>query len=391
MRFFTKKVSILLILILTVSLNTPMVKATTLTNAGWWSSSKNNNSTENKTNTPLNKQKHEEKKLDNTIKKSTLSFNGLTNEQIIDVLIKLLNDKFNHIMDNVSSAVTNNNDDVSNNLKKLSTPKEEKKLDNIDINKDNNIVFSKINILQNKLQKESYALGVSFGKYLKNAYDEQVKINIKLDKHYIIQGIQDILYNQQILLSNEEIQNNIQLLEIDIKNASINFIKLQAHKNDILGKEYINNFAKMKNVKKTKTGLLYKIQKTGKGSYIPQHGNVLITVNYIGKLIDGTEFDNTFSRKMPLSINLQKVIPGWQEGLKYVKKGGKIILVVPPNLAYGHNLIPGIPVNSTLIFEIELIDFKPNMSNKNHYIKNKKIHTIFKIQKNVKKSSFINN
>jgi FKBP-type peptidyl-prolyl cis-trans isomerase FkpA len=53
------------------------------------------------------------------------------------------------------------------------------------------------------------------------------------------------------------------------------------------------------------------------------------------------------------------VIPGWTEGLKNIKKGGKIKLVIPPDLAYGKTGVPGIPANSTLVFDVELLDIKP--------------------------------
>ncbi|HBC82092.1 MAG TPA: FKBP-type peptidyl-prolyl cis-trans isomerase FkpA, partial [Escherichia sp.] len=53
------------------------------------------------------------------------------------------------------------------------------------------------------------------------------------------------------------------------------------------------------------------------------------------------------------------VIPGWTEGLKNIKKGGKIKLVIPPALAYGKTGVPGIPANSTLVFDVELLDIKP--------------------------------
>lgn len=82
-------------------------------------------------------------------------------------------------------------------------------------------------------------------------------------------------------------------------------------------------------------------------------------MNYKGTLIDGKEFDNSYTRGEPLSFRLDGVIPGWTEGLKNIKKGGKIKLVIPPELAYGKAGVPGIPPNSTTVFDVELLDVKP--------------------------------
>ncbi|WP_204322347.1 FKBP-type peptidyl-prolyl cis-trans isomerase, partial [Streptococcus pneumoniae] len=71
-----------------------------------------------------------------------------------------------------------------------------------------------------------------------------------------------------------------------------------------------------------------------------------VVVNHKGTLTDGTEFDNSYTRGEPLSFRLDGVIPGWTEGLKHIKKGGKIKLVIPPALAYGKTGVPGIPANS---------------------------------------------
>ncbi|NXC23397.1 FKB1A protein, partial [Corythaeola cristata] len=102
--------------------------------------------------------------------------------------------------------------------------------------------------------------------------------------------------------------------------------------------------------------LLYQVEKEGTGD-APKDSDTVV-VNYKGTLIDGTEFDNSYTRGEPLSFRLDGVIPGWTEGLKHVKKGGKIKLVIPPNLAYGKNGVPGIPANSTLVFDVELLDIK---------------------------------
>ncbi len=86
-----------------------------------------------------------------------------------------------------------------------------------------------------------------------------------------------------------------------------------------------------------------------------------VTVNYKGTLTDGTEFDNSYSRNEPFTFNLGggQVIQGWDQGVAGMKVGGKRKLVIPPELAYGdQSPSPKIPANSTLVFEIELLDVK---------------------------------
>jgi FKBP-type peptidyl-prolyl cis-trans isomerase len=81
-----------------------------------------------------------------------------------------------------------------------------------------------------------------------------------------------------------------------------------------------------------------------------------VTVNYIGTLVDGTEFDNSYKRGEPATFPLGSVIPGWQEGLQLMNEGGKYRLVVPPSIGYGERGAGrDIGPNATLIFEVELI------------------------------------
>ena len=98
----------------------------------------------------------------------------------------------------------------------------------------------------------------------------------------------------------------------------------------------------------------------GKGQQILNHSK--IKVHYIGKLKDGTIFDNSYKRGQPFSfqIGLKQVIEGWEQGLLGMKVGGKRTLMIPPKLAYGDRGAGDlIPPNSTLIFEIEIVDAIP--------------------------------
>ncbi len=116
-------------------------------------------------------------------------------------------------------------------------------------------------------------------------------------------------------------------------------------------------FARLKqdtNVVELPSGLRYEILKPGRGVY-PKPGQT-VKVNYSGRLINGTVFDSTAFG--PLDIDLDKVISGWTEGVQKINTGGKIKLYIPPSLAYGDVATSGIPPDSTLIFEIELLEIK---------------------------------
>ncbi len=113
---------------------------------------------------------------------------------------------------------------------------------------------------------------------------------------------------------------------------------------------------KQSGVKETASGLLYKIEKAGEGNSPKAEDTV--KVHYKGTLTDGTVFDSSYDRGEPIEFQLNQLIPGWIEAIPMLKKGGKMEIVVPPALAYGDRAAGKIPANSTLKFEIELLDFK---------------------------------
>ncbi len=105
----------------------------------------------------------------------------------------------------------------------------------------------------------------------------------------------------------------------------------------------------------TKTGLMFQVLKAGAGAKPAQGATV--SVNYVGKFLDGKVFDAS-AKGQPVSFRIGEVIEGWNEALLDMKKGEKRLLVIPPELGYGERGYPGaIPPNSFLVFEVELLGF----------------------------------
>ena len=92
---------------------------------------------------------------------------------------------------------------------------------------------------------------------------------------------------------------------------------------------------------------------------INEFGQKMMEYLQKGKLVNGNVFDTTEKRGEPAQFNLGGVIPGFKEGLQKVGKGGKITLYIPSKLGYGEQALPGIPPNSTLVFDVEIIDVDP--------------------------------
>jgi len=110
--------------------------------------------------------------------------------------------------------------------------------------------------------------------------------------------------------------------------------------------------------KTTASGLKYAIIKEGEGELVKKEKQA--TVHYSGFLLDGTKFDSSVERDEPFTFvaGVGQVIPGWDEGVQLMKKGSKAKFIVPSNLAYGDRDLGKIPPNSTLIFDVEVLDVK---------------------------------
>ena len=199
-------------------------------------------------------------------------------------------------------------------------------------------------------QKASYSFGVDFAKRLKQQ-------GIDLDIPALTRGIQDQASGGKLALEEGEMsqikaeyteQLRAKLLEEQQKIAAEN---LEA------GKKFLAENAKKEGVVTTDSGLQYKVIKSGDG---PTPGpEDTVTTHYRGTLIDGREFDSSYSRGQPASFPVKGVIKGWTEALQLMKVGDKWELYIPSDLAYGSaQRSELIQPNSTLLFELELLEIK---------------------------------
>ena len=200
--------------------------------------------------------------------------------------------------------------------------------------------------LKDQKDKVSYSIGMQIGF---NLGRQKVDINPDI----LVAGIKDSLAGKP-QLTPDQVKDVMAQFEKDMEKKQ----KQLGEKNKTDGAKFIEENKKNPGVKTTASGLQYKVEKEGTG---PQpKGTDMVTVNYRGTLIDGTEFDSSYKRGQPATFPVNGVIKGWTEALQLMKQGAKYQLVIPSNLAYGERAMgPDIGPNSTLIFEVELMEVKP--------------------------------
>ncbi len=207
-------------------------------------------------------------------------------------------------------------------------------------------------ILKNDIDKVSYSIGVNVGKNISRE-------SFEIDSNLFLLGVKDGLLDQSILTDNEIDKIIMDFQQREIAKHEAKYEKL-AENNLVAGRQFLKENQSKKDVKTTPSGLQYIITKSGEG--LNPTLEDIVTVNYVGTLIDGTEFDNSHKRKKPTSFKLKNVIKGWQEGIQLINTGSKITLFIPSELAYGSTPpSPLIGPNSVLIFDVELLKIEKPM------------------------------
>lgn len=203
-------------------------------------------------------------------------------------------------------------------------------------------------VLKTQKEKLSYAFGMNIGSSIKAQ-------GVDIDLSLLTRGIQDTIASNKMLLTQQEMQEAFMAWQAEMRNKR----NAQAEENKKKGEAFLAENAKKPGVVVLPSGLQYKVITSGNGTKSPASNDV-VKAHYKGTLIDGTEFDSSYTRGQPFNSPANRVIPGWTEALLKMKPGDKWQLFVPGNLAYGERgRPPKIGPNAVLIFEMEMIDFEP--------------------------------
>ncbi|MEI8341305.1 MAG: FKBP-type peptidyl-prolyl cis-trans isomerase, partial [Verrucomicrobiota bacterium] len=168
--------------------------------------------------------------------------------------------------------------------------------------------------------KVSYGIGLSIGTKMK-------KDGVDLNPQMIAKGLNDGISGAKPLMTEEEVQQTMQAFQTEMQTKMVEKRKVASEKNKTEGEAFLAANKSKEGIKTLPSGLQYKIVSEGKGEK-PKSTDT-VSVNYRGTLIDGTEFDSSYKRNEPVSFPLDKVIPGWTEGIQQLPVGTKAQLFIP--------------------------------------------------------------
>ncbi len=217
--------------------------------------------------------------------------------------------------------------------------------------------------LKTQKDKVSYALGMNVGRGLGANLRQQ---SVEVDQAILLRGLKDALAGGKVLLTDDEAKAALMQLQAEVRNRQQEKMKLEQEKMKLAGEANKKEGDEFLVANKTKegvvtlpSGLQYKILTEGTGPKPTSTDTVVC--NYRGTLISGTEFDSSYKRGQPLTIQVNGVIKGWTEALQLMPVGSKWQLFIPSELGYGDrggDPRSGIGPGATLIFEVELLSIQ---------------------------------
>jgi FKBP-type peptidyl-prolyl cis-trans isomerase FklB len=200
--------------------------------------------------------------------------------------------------------------------------------------------------LTNDMEKASYSLGYTMAANVEQQFGDG------LDTAAFLAGIEDHMTDRDSALSPEEANASLQALVASRQTA----LSAKADESKTAGQEFLLQNGAREGVATLPSGLQYEVITSTEGPKPVATDEV--TTHYQGTLVDGTVFDSSYERGQPATFPLNGVIAGWTEALQLMSVGSKYRLFIPPELAYGPQDQGPIPGNSTLIFEVELLEIK---------------------------------
>ena len=198
-------------------------------------------------------------------------------------------------------------------------------------------------------QKLGYIIGMDIGKSLR-----EQGTNVDLDA--LIDAISATYKGEDLAMTAEEAAAIRQEYVQKMQAAQQADTAAAGASNLAEGQKFLAENKGKEGVQTTDSGLQYKVLTMGDGA--KPVATDTVKVHYSGKLLDGTEFDSSYARNEPISFALNRVIPGWTEGVQLMPIGSKFVFYIAPELGFGVVIFIPISPNSTLVFEVELLDIE---------------------------------
>ena len=204
--------------------------------------------------------------------------------------------------------------------------------------------------LNDYMDTVSYSVGVDIGKSFR--YQE-----MDIDPKVLAKGLNDAFNENEIVLTEEEVQLTLVKFRQEFQQKQREVAQRKAQEAAAAEQSYLAASSQKEGVVTLPSGLQYKVVRPGDGPSPLQTDKV--KVHYRGTLTDGTVFDSSYDRGQPISFNVSGVIKGWTEALLLMQVGAKWELTIPSVLGYGaRGRGAKIPPNSTLLFEVELLEIE---------------------------------